>query len=181
MSRISTFLERYPDAQITGGSILAIKQAMGDTAAPYFEAAGLVDLEPEKMYPFRLYLRVIEEIVKNEPNVTSNLVSIGMNVVETAPLPQEIDTLEKALMGLQHTWEMNTIDANPVNWETEKRDEKTFICTNYSPFPKDMEYGVVYGFARRFSKGERFTVEYEDLADREDEDKNAISFIVKID
>ena len=47
MSRLSTFLEKYPNAEIRGGQIIAIQHAMGDVAAPYFQRAGLSNIQPD--------------------------------------------------------------------------------------------------------------------------------------
>jgi len=181
VSRLSRFLENYPDAEIRGGQILAIQQAMGEVAAPYFAGAGLTDVQPDDWYSMTKYLKVIYDILEKESGVSFNMVAMGSKTVENAMLPPQIDTLEKGLMALQQGWQMNSRNAQEVIWAAQKVDDKTFICSSFSPFPKDQEYGVLYGFARRFAGDRRVTVEYENLADRDDQDKEEIRFIVKTD
>lgn len=179
MSRLSTFLEQYPDAEIRGGMILAIQHAMGEVALPYFEQAGLGDIQADDWYSMARYLKVLYDIVKRERGVMTNLVAIGMSTTDHALLPPEIDTLEKGLMALQQGWRMNSRNAKEVIWSVQKTGDNTFICSSYSPFPTDQEYGVLYGFTRRFAKNCRFTVAYENLVDRGNEDKEEIRFLVK--
>ena len=181
MSRLSTFLEQYPNAEIRGGQILAIQQALGDVALPYFANAGLVDIHPDEWYSMTQYLKVIYDIVDHEPNVMYNLVDMGAKTIENAMLPPEIDSLEKGLMAMQQGWKMNSRNGKDVIWAAQKIDDHTYICSNYSPFPKDQEYGVLYGFARRFANGRHITVSYENLADRHDPDKEEVRFIVKVE
>lgn len=180
MSRTESFLAQCPNAKVLGGSIMSIQAAMGDAAAPYFADAGLDDLQTHSWYEFEQYLHVLDAIIANEPNVMGSLVSIGMKIVETAPLPPEIDTVEKALMSMQGAWELNTQNAPTNNWHVEKVNDDKFILTNNSPFPKDMEYGVLYGFVRRFAHGRNFTVSYENLDDRVNDDQDTIRFVVQL-
>jgi len=179
MTKLTSFLTQYPDAEIRGGSILAIQHAMGAIAAPYFKSAGLEDIQPDAWYSMSKYLKVIYDIVEHEESVMSNLVAMGVRTAEHAVLPPEIDTLEKGLRAMQQGWKMNSRNAKEVIWGIQKIDDNTFICSNYSPFPADQEYGVLYAFARRFSNGHRFTVAYEDLTDREDNEKEERRFVVK--
>ncbi len=179
MSRLDSYLPQYPDSEVLGGSILAVSAALGEKAVPYFEKGGLADVQPDEWYSFPRYLNILYDIVAHEDDLMSNLVSIGMKVVETAPLPPQIDTAEKALMSMQAAWEMNSRHAHEINWEVEKVGDHKYICTNYSPFPKDIEYGVVYGFARRFAHGRHFTVAYQNLEDRDDDEKLAVTFVVE--
>ncbi len=179
MSRLSTFLEQYPDAEIRGGQILAIQHAMGAIAAPYFKQAGLGEVQPDGWYSMAQYLEVIYDIVNENSSVMSELVALGVVVVEHALLPPEIDTLEKGLWAMQQGWKMNSRNAQDVIWQIEKLGENHFVCTTSSPFPADQEYGVLYGFARRFSNGHRFVVSYENLEDRDCEEKEEIRFVVK--
>lgn len=180
MSRLSTFLEKYPNAEIRGGQIVAIRDAIGEVAAPYFARAGLLEAQPEEWYDMTTYLNLIYEIVKNEPDVMFNLIALGIKVVEHAVLPPEIDSVEKGLRAMQRGWQMNSRNAQEVIWEVQKLDDNQFVVTNSSPFPPDQEYGVLYGFVRRFSGNRPFQVVYENLADREDEDNEFTKFLVTL-
>jgi len=180
MSRAAAFIEAYPNAEIRGGMIVAIQQALGAAAAPYFARAGFVDVSPNGWYSLTNYLQVLYEIFEHEPNVMQNMVSLGMSTAEHAILPPEIDTLEKGLKALEMGWSMNTRSAKPAIWSVQPIDDHNFICVNTSPFPIDQEYGVVYGFARRFAGGRRCTVAYENLADRDYPDKEEVRFLVKV-
>ena len=178
MSRLSSFMEQYPDAEIRGGQLWAIQQAMGDVVMPYFASAGLDKVEPDEWYSMAAYLKVIYDIAQHEHETMFNLVAMGIKTVENAMLPPQIDTLEKGLMAMQQGWQMNSRNARPVIWSYQKLDDAHYLCSNFSPFPKDQEYGVLTGFVRRFSTGEWYTVAYENMADRDDEDKEEVRFVV---
>ena len=111
----------------------------------------------------------------------SNLVAIGVKVVEHALLPPEIDTLEKGLRAMSQGWKMNTRNTRDAVWAFEKLDDSTFICTSSGPFPLDQEYGVLFGFCRRFAGNHMFTVSYEDISDRDNSDKLDVRFIINIE
>lgn len=180
MSRKSEFLEQYPDSEVLGSVILSIVKAIGEDAQPYLEKHGLERIEPNEWYGWDQYLNVVYDIVRHEPNVVSNLVAIGMQVVENAQLPPDVDNFEKGLHALQYVWETNTRQSSEVNWKVEVLGDGHYVCTSYSPMPPDMEYGIVYGFARRFSDGHQFTVEYEDLDQRDFEQAGPVRFHVEL-
>ncbi len=180
MSKLSSFQSQYPDAEIRGGMILAIQHAMGKVAAPYFKQAGFENIQPDAWYSMAKYLQVIYDIVEHEQSIMSSLVAMGMETAEHAVLPPDIDTLEKGLMAMQQGWQMNSRNAQEVIWAVQRMDDSTIICTNYSPFPADQEYGVLYAFARRFANGRPFTLAYENLADRDVDDRTEIRFVVRI-
>ena len=180
MSRLSVFLGQYPNAEIRGGQLLAIQQALGDVVLPYFNSAGLSDVQPDGWYSMAAYLKVIYDISSNEHETMFNLVAMGIKTVETAMLPPQIDTLEKGLMAMQQGWQMNSRNARPVIWAHQKLDDRHFVCSNFSPFPKDQEYGVLSGFVRRFSNGLPYTVAYENLSDRTDDNKIETRFVVTL-
>lgn len=180
MSRKSAFLAKFPDAEIRGAQLIAIRHAIGPVAEAYFTKSGLSDIRPDEWYSMTTYLNVIYDIVEHEEAVMANLVSIGMKTVEHAHLPPEVDTLEKGLHAMQMGWKMNTRNADTVIWSAQKVDENTFICSNSSPFPADQEYGILYGFARKFVGNQRFSVAYENLNARDRENHEELRFLVKV-
>src|SRR5690606_36337663 len=61
------------------------------------------DIEPEKWYPASFSLEVFEALQSNA-NATSNLISIGMGIVETLPMPDDVTTLEDAMHALNEMY-----------------------------------------------------------------------------
>ncbi|MBN2305877.1 MAG: hypothetical protein JXQ72_15445 [Anaerolineae bacterium] len=178
MARKDTFMAKYPNAKMIGAGMLSIFEAMGETAKPYLVKHGLDPLEAEKRYALQQYIDTLYDILENEPNVMSNMVGIGIYIVDTAHLPPDMDTLEKALNSLEVIWQMHTQNAGQ-NWDCNKVDDSTFLVTNQGPIPPDVEYGVVYGFVRKFAGHRSFTVEYEDINMRNG-DTQLITFIVSL-
>ncbi|MBE2268366.1 MAG: hypothetical protein IAE80_09050 [Anaerolinea sp.] len=126
------------------------------------------------------YLQVVYEIFEHEPDVMQNMISIGMRMAEHLVLPPEIDSLEKGLIAMEVSWRTNTRNTPPAIWSVKKLTATSFICTCSSPMPIDQEYGTVYGFVRKFARGQACNVAYENLADRDDPDKEEVLFRVTI-
>lgn len=173
-----TFESPNPDAKVLGQPMIGTLSQMGDTVDMVLKRYGIDQLQPDEWYDLQLYLDILREIAEGDQNVASNLVQVGMGVSEHGALPPEIDSLEKALMSLQTVYDMNHQNGGQA-WSVEIVDDNTIHCSIDSPYPHDMDYGIVYGFAKRFSKGERFSVAFEDPSLRNNTEGTPVTLIVK--
>ncbi len=149
-----------PQVEASGASILSVTSGMATDLRPLLEKHGLDKVEADQWYPQQSWLNFLAELTEG-PNATMiNLVGIGMSIAKTAHLPPQIDSLEAALMMLNAAYHMNNRNDDPERgWKVIRVSDKEFHCLCSTPVPRDFEYGVVYGFVRRFSQPEeRFVV-----------------------
>src|SRR5258708_5055147 len=76
-----------PNVELLGFYITAFTDnVQAEETVPIMEKAGLVNLQPDGWYPCHLWLDALNEIAR-QPNITSNLVAIGMKVGKMVPVP----------------------------------------------------------------------------------------------
>lgn len=154
-----------PNNKTSGASIQSVFAAMGDEVKPILAQHGLDNLDPDEWYPQQDYLDVFNDIARRS-NVMFNLVAIGTKILEEAHFPPEIDTVEKALGAMDAYYKLNNHDEDG-GWDV-RIDGQSAACMSTTPFPADLEYGILYAMTRRFvPSGQSFTVEYKDLDARE--------------
>ncbi|MEM9953922.1 MAG: hypothetical protein AAF846_20095 [Chloroflexota bacterium] len=151
--------------QSLGASIKSVFAAMGSRVEPILEKNNLANVESDKWYPQQDYLNVYNDLEADDSSVMSDLVSIGMKILDEAQFPPDIDNIEKALLSMDAYYKLNNRDAYG-GWQVEI-DEKSATCTSTTPFPTDLEYGILYAMARRFAgQGKHVAVKYQNTVIR---------------
>ncbi|NDJ77074.1 MAG: hypothetical protein GYB65_12535 [Chloroflexi bacterium] len=175
------FVAPTPEAEVMGGPMLGILAGLGEEARPLLEKHGLSEIDPQGWYKMQHYLDVLAEVAGGDVNVLQNLVSVGMHAMDNAQLPPETDTLAKALMNLEMTFQMSHRNAGH-GWDVEMVDDRTIVCTSHTPYPDDIEYGVLYAYARLFdSTSGNYVVSYDESTPRKDKGGEFTRFIFELD
>lgn len=154
-----------PNNMSSGASIQSVLSAMDTNIQPILDRHNLGTIDPDEWYSHVDYLNVFNDLVAEDNNVMFELVNIGMKILDNAIFPPNVDSVETALGSLNAYYKLNNKD-DDGGWDVQI-DGQTAICTSTTPFPPDLEYGILYAMVRRFVKrGERAIVEYQDLSMR---------------
>jgi hypothetical protein len=162
-----------PDAEVYGAAMLAFVKSINFTE---FEAIlhehGLHEIEPERWYPQQVWLDIFSEI-SSQFNSSPNLVSIGMKIAETAPVPPEVQALpfEQIMLGFNEgSYLANNRGKDIGCIEASLLEAKHLLMTDKTPYPDDFVYGAYYGMAKRFlPRGTKFTVKYDERTPRREQ------------
>lgn len=153
-----------PETEISGEGILSLVQNVRtDEIQPILDRHNLGKLEPAKWYPAQIYLDVLADI---RAEFRLNLVAIGMAVGENTSLPPEAQNLSLGdiLWSVDDHYQMHHRNGDIGHAVTEKISDTHYTVTIHEGwlYPDDLEYGVIYGFAKRFlPPGTEFLVEYD--------------------
>ena len=161
-----------PDAEVFGGGMLAfIKSVNFQSFSKILEKHNLESIDPEKWYPQAVWLDAFTEIANNT-NAIHNLVSIGMKIAESAPLPPEVQQMPfiEMMMNFNQSYLNNNRGKDIGGIETIIVDDNHIIMVDKTPYPDDFVYGAYYEFARRFLPfGTNFHVKYDDEVPRREQ------------
>jgi hypothetical protein len=138
---------------------------------PFLQKYGFADVKPDQWYSFQDFLNIFRE-VSQQPGAMFDFVAVGMAAVDRYDLPPQV-----ASMGLEEFFlkVMPTMinrqyrNGSPSQLSVEKVAEKHLLIKTTSAYPDDTAYGFMYGLARRFAKGSRFTLEYDSQHLRRDQ------------
>lgn len=135
-----------PDAEVIGQAILGVASALGEKAKPILKAHGLDAVTPDVWYRQQQWLDVLREVDNGD---FYDLIAIGKQVAGHVPLPVQVDSVTSVLMLIGKTYSHNHRNC-PGHTTPEIIGEKHIRLTVYDPYPNNMVYGVIYGFAARF-------------------------------
>jgi hypothetical protein len=157
-------LKCHPDAETIGQVLRSFTDNLqGEETRPLMEKHGMADLDPMGWYPVQKLLDGLNDIAEN-PNVTFNMVAIGMKIGEMVPLPPEMEnpTLADVLYIWDDLYQGLHRGADVGRITVEKVNDKHYITRHSNPYPDDMSYGILYAYGRRFlPPGTGFTVFYD--------------------
>lgn len=135
------------NAEIFGPNLLNIIDGMGvfqRRGKELLAKNGITDIDSEKWYPLDPMLSVLYEL---GPATCSQ---VGRAVPNNSLFPPDIDTFEKALMGINIAYAMNHRNGNIGNYTVHKETDSDFkvICNN--PYPQQFNAGLIRGLAAKF-------------------------------
>lgn len=161
-----------PNLEIRGDALLSLLQNLrAENVAPYLGQFNLTDIHTDAWYPTRDFLDLLNELDRASGHVL-DYVAIGLSLAETAYMPPELEQapFSEMLEGWDDHYQANHRNADIGHKVTKKISDRHYTITLGSIYPDDMEYGVVYGFAKRFlPPGTPFTVWYDEDIQRLDE------------
>jgi hypothetical protein len=146
---MAEYISFDPNVEVSGQSMMCVIAGMVPSARPIIAKYGLDKLEEDKWYPLQPILDFYKEIF-NSRSATLNLVSTGIKVPENAVFPPEIDTIEKALMSLDEAYHMNHRGGEIGHYRSQIVSSRQIDIIAETPFPCDLDYGIILGLGRRF-------------------------------
>ncbi|NDJ79033.1 MAG: hypothetical protein GYB65_22510 [Chloroflexi bacterium] len=130
----------------------------------------MADIDPDGWYPLQDVLNVMNDMQAAGPAMF-NFVAIGMTAAELSPITPEMEQLsfEEFMFVYRDVYQMRHRNGDPGSFEPEKLDSNHLVIKLDIPYPDDLFYGLIYGFARRFATADMlFNVAYDANAQRKD-------------
>lgn len=160
-----------PGMEISGNlAISLLVNLQAEDFQPFLEKYGFADVKPDQWYSYQGLLNIFKE-VSGQPGSTFNFVAVGMAAVDRYDLPSQIASmsLEEFFLNVMPTLIAGQYrNGEPTQVGVEKVAEKHLLIKTASAYPDDAAYGFMYGFARRFMRGGRFTLRYDENHTRHD-------------
>jgi len=121
-------------------------------------------IDPKSWYPLQSMLTVLQDIANTSTDNMMNLVSIGIAVAQRAQLPPEVQhlPLDEFFNFYEKFYPSVHRNGNAGYIRSEKVADNHLVITLDIPYPDDLFYGTMYGYARRFlPPGTSVTVEFD--------------------
>ncbi len=140
-----------PDAEVLGGAISGLVVAINsDNIIPHLKQLDMLEIQADKWYPKQKYIDLWNALMDSSSS-HQDFVSIGMTIAETAwppeadnqPFDSLIEGWEAAFDAVNRGADRGYVRASKVN-----DDRYTVSCR--IPEPDYLNYGIVYGFCKRF-------------------------------
>jgi hypothetical protein len=141
-----------PNVELLGLYIDAfVSNLQGTETKPIMEKYGLANLDPYGWYPCHKWMDALNELAQL-PNVTENLVAVGMEIGKALPPPPGVEnpTLEQMLMGLDAAYQGVHRPGDVGHVTCHKLNDKHYRIVWTDLYPDDLNYGIVYAITRRF-------------------------------
>jgi hypothetical protein len=153
-----------PGAEVVGINIRAFADNLQSfETKPVMQKYGFVDVAPDGWYPLQRLMDGLNEIAEC-PGMSANMVAIGMKVGTITPAAPHLPnpTLWDVLTCWNDVYQMIHRKGDVGQIVAEKVDDKHYRIVHTCLYPDDFNYGMVYGYARRFlPPGTDFTVFYD--------------------
>ncbi len=133
-----------PNAKVLGRNIKALVAGTGDRILETLRRHGITDIKDDQWYPQSAVLAALKEFGE-----TSNLVSVGTQVIKHTLFPPEVDSIDKALASIDVAYKMNH-RGEVGYYHSEVRGPRHIVMKCKNPYPCDFDYGLIYGVAKRF-------------------------------
>ena len=148
---IITLFKSYDSSVLVNGeSILAVTEGMGAfkrIALKILEDNNIPEPQPGNWYKLQDYLNAFKIISDKLGNATLEV--IGKKIPETAVLPPDLDTIEKALTMMDAAYHMNYKNGEIGHYAFEKKGNSDGIMTCNNPYPCAYDKGIILGFMYR--------------------------------
>ncbi|MBN2305528.1 MAG: hypothetical protein JXQ72_13680 [Anaerolineae bacterium] len=166
-------LECDPNVEVRGETLLAlIENINAENIAPYLRKHKLTHIQAGGWFPMRNFHNLLNDLV-TEGNWGGNFVAIGMAIAETAYMPPELG--QPSFVDMIEHWDdhyQSNHRNGDIGYKTAQKlaDRHYELTLHGGLYPDDFEYGVLYGFAKRFlPPGTDFTVWYAEDVQRLDQ------------
>jgi hypothetical protein len=172
-----------PGTDVSGASLVSlIENVHRYDIAPLVEKYGFEEIDPDGWYPLSEFQNLLTDLVTH-PNQAFNLVAIGMGIAQYALMPPGFENMpfEQWVKGWNDHYQTNFRNG-PVGEKTAVRvgNQHYKVIHEGTTMPDDLEYGVLYGFAKRLlPRGTSFTVWYDENIPRMDDGGNQTVLHVK--
>jgi len=162
-----------PGTEVSGAALSSLIQNINRAdIAPYLKRYRLERINSDAWYPAEMFLELLNEM-STHPNMMYNLVAIGISIAEVAIMPPELENA--SFEQVVKFWNAHY----QANFRSGYVGQKKAVQVDYHHYkvihdgtimPDDLEYGVLYGFAKRFlPPGTSFSIWYDEDVLRIDE------------
>jgi hypothetical protein len=157
---MAQYIAYDPTVKVFGALIESVIDTLEygqDTRRALLEKHGFKSIDPTQWYPQQKWLDVFKDISREIGDKTLYL--IGKKVPSKARLPQEINTLEKALHGINVGYRMNHSSGEIGVYEVLDFYEKSRKATvrSSAPYPSEFDRGLIMAFLIRFKPKDSVT------------------------
>ncbi len=149
-----------PEALVIGQVVQAFSQNIeADVIEPLLPKYGLNDIEPDEWYPHQSWMNVLHDIGQL-PGAQSTFVAFGRQVVQSAVMPPEIDSIPKVLELLHTIHHLNLRNIpDEEGYAVRQIGERHYWVYHNTPNPNDAIYGFIWGLVARYkAPNEQFIV-----------------------
>lgn len=161
-----------PHVELNGNSTKALLRSMlVDEYRHILEKYSLADIDVEAWYPLQQILNVLAEIGRNK-NAMMDFVSIGLAAAEYSMFPPEIEqvSIQEFFRLYQQVYPTRHRNGDAGQLWVDVAENGNITITLDNPYPDDLMYGMMYGFARRFSpRNKSFAVSYDTTQPRKNQ------------
>lgn len=151
-----------PQAEVTGAAVQAFSSNLeAEMMAELLPKHGFGDIDPEAWYPHQNWMDLLQDIEARHGSGASNIfVAFGREVVATAVMPPEMQTIEDVLHSLHAIHHANLRHIpEEEGYRAVKKGERHYWVYENTPNPSDVIYGFLWGLMARFKDpGEMFVV-----------------------
>lgn len=150
------FVAGTPEAKVAGHAMIAFADNLeADVVEPLLAKRGLTAIDPEGWYDHQVWMDILKELQETlgEGQAQTAFVAFGRQVVETAVMPPEIQSIPDVLNALHAIHHANLRNIpEEEGYIVEKRGEKHYAVYHNTPNPEDAIYGFLWGLASRFKE-----------------------------
>jgi len=163
---MSRYVSFDPNVEMTGRTALSfVKSILHDDIAEILERHQLSNIDPDGWYRVQTLLDVLTEISEGL-NTSSIFVSLGVAAAQLGidGFPPALKNLSLPEFFLKYgdVWVSRHRNGDCGSVTCEVVDDKHLIMHVRTPFPDDIFYGAIYGYARFFCPQDKtFTVSYD--------------------
>jgi len=149
---MAEFMAVSPNAEVLGHAVLSIMNEMGmarTRAMKILAQNGIRPLEPDQWYPQQGVLNAFRTIFERiEP---TRLHTLGRKLPENAPFPPSITCLAEALRSMDVAYRASHRGmGHGLAYTFEPLSERSARLICETPYPCEMDLGLVEGLAERF-------------------------------
>ncbi len=144
-----------PGTEVSGRAMMALYSCMDkEHIMPIMHKHGLSDkFDVDSWHPMQLWLDIFQEIIDQQGfQGTLNLVDIGHRYADTALLPEDVSTLDDAIIAVNDTYQLNHRSGYAGELSIVIMGDGQMQIIDHTPYPCDFTYGMLYGLASRFKK-----------------------------
>ena len=122
---------------------------------------GLNEIDPTAWYPIGVWRKLFEKI-SDEPNVSTHLIAIGLEIGLNATLPNDLSTLLGVLSGFDRVYQYHHRNGDIGHVKVKQIIPQWIKVYHPATYPSDFLYGLFYGITRRFCPRDQvFTVAFD--------------------
>ena len=157
--------------ELTGTAVRSLfVNAFHPQIKPILDKHGVSEIDPDGWYSMALLKEIFKDISERGDSIF-NFVAIGIAAAEISPLPPDVLRLSplEFYAAYNEVFQTRHRGGNPGGLIAEPANDNTVRITLVTPYPDEVMYGLMYGFAKRLlPTGTHITVRYVDDSLRRD-------------